>query len=627
MKVKPEWDKEFINRLRPVEDEMHWLYNELYNDDHAYDYFLTMLWNSYQARSKDLRAWDRKRIKAGDWYKSSKMLGMCLYTDCFAGTIKGVQKHLDYIQECGVNYLHLMPLLESPKGRSDGGYAVSDFRKVEPELGTMEDLAKLNRACHKRGISVCLDFVMNHTSEDHIWAKRAKAGEKEYQDRYFFFDDWTIPRAFEETVPQVFPTTAPGNFTWCPEANKVVMTTFYPYQWDLNYRNPTAFNDMCENMLYLCNQGVDIIRLDAVPYIWKTLGTNCRNLPQVHTLVRIMHIASQIAAPGTLLLGEVVMEPDKVVPYFGTIEKPECHMLYNVTTMASTWNTVATRDVRLLQRQMNVVCGLPKQYMFLNYLRCHDDIGWGLDYDYLARFGIEQVAHKKYLNSFLTGNYWGSDSRGELYNDDPRLGDARLCGTTASLCGTEAAVYEKNDFKLKASIDLDVMLHAFLLTQSGIPVLYSGDEVGKLNDYSYHQDPLKKDDSRYLHRGKFDWNLAEMRKDPSTRQGMLFERLMKLIAIRKEHPLFDASADTWVLQTNNDCVLGLGRYYEGEKLLALFNFSENDQTAWINEGETYTDLISGETMDAKAVALGPHSFRWLYLNYNDPKFSGEKEEA
>ena len=204
---------------------------------------------------------------------------------------------------------------------------------------------------------------MNHTSEDHIWAKRAKAGEKEYQDRYFFFDDWTIPRAFEETVPQVFPTTAPGNFTWCPEANKVVMTTFYPYQWDLNYRNPIVlneFNDMCENMLYLCNQGVDIIRLDAVPYIWKTLGTNCRNLPQVHTLVRIMHIASQIAAPGTLLLGEVVMEPDKVVPYFGTIEKPECHMLYNVTTMASTWNTVATRDVRLLQRQMNVVCGLPK---------------------------------------------------------------------------------------------------------------------------------------------------------------------------------------------------------------------------------------------------------------------------
>lgn len=615
MKTRPEWDKEFTRRLAAAYEEMHWLYNELYHDEHAFDYFLTMLYRCYSERPKKLQRWDQKRIKAGDWYKKGSMLGMVLYTDCFAGTISGVEKHLDYIEECHVNYLHLMPLLETPKGRSDGGYAVSDFRKVEPELGTMKDLAHLSDSCHKHDISVCLDFVMNHTSEDHEWAKRAKAGEKEYQDRYFFFDDWTIPNEFEKTVPQVFPTTAPGNFSWCPEANKVVMTTFYPYQWDLNYRNPTVFNDMCENMLYLCNQGVDIVRLDAVPYIWKTLGTTCRNLPQVHTLVRIMHMAADIAAPGTLLLGEVVMEPDKVVPYFGTVEKPECQMLYNVTTMASTWNTVATRDVRLLRRQMETVCALPKQYTFLNYLRCHDDIGWGLDYDYLAQFGIEQAAHKKYLNSFLTGNYWGSDSRGELYNDDPRLKDARLCGTTASLCGTEAAVYEKNDFKLHASIDLDVMLHAFLLTQSGIPVLYSGDEIGQLNDYSYHEDPLKKDDSRYLHRGKFDWNLAAMRKDPSTRQGMLFERLMQLIELRQSHQVFDAHADTWVLEPYNDSILALGRYYEGEKLLALFNFSENDQTAWLNEPEVYTDLLTGEETRAEAVAMKPHEFRWLLKTY------------
>ncbi len=617
MKTRPEWDKEFTKRLAVSYEEMQWLYNELYHDEHAFDYFLTMLYRCYSERPKKLQKWDQKRTKAGDWYKQGSMLGMVLYTDCFAGTISGVEKHLDYIRECHVNYLHLMPLLETPKGRSDGGYAVSDFRKVEPELGTMKDLAHLSDSCHKHDISVCLDFVMNHTSEDHEWAKRAKAGEKEYQDRYFFFDDWTIPNEFEKTVPQVFPTTAPGNFSWCPEANKVVMTTFYPYQWDLNYRNPTVFNDMCENMLYLCNQGVDIVRLDAVPYIWKTLGTTCRNLPQVHTLVRIMHMAADIAAPGTLLLGEVVMEPDKVVPYFGTAEKPECQMLYNVTTMASTWNTVATRDVRLLRRQMETVCALPKQDTFLNYLRCHDDIGWGLDYDYLAQFGIEQAAHKKYLNAFLTGKYWGSDSRGELYNDDPRLKDARLCGTTASLCGTEAAVYEKNDFKLRASIDLDVMLHAFLLTQSGIPVLYSGDEIGQLNDYSYHEDPLKKDDSRYLHRGKFDWDLAAMRKDPATRQGMLFQRLMKLIELRQSHIVFDAHADTWVLEPYNDSILALGRYCKGEKLLALFNFSENDQTAWLNESETYTDLLTGEETDAKAVVMKPHEFRWLLKTYSE----------
>ncbi|MBQ4148794.1 MAG: alpha-amylase family protein [Clostridium sp.] len=597
-------------------DEMKWLYSELYhNDEQAFDYFCSMLHEYYQARSEELKAWDKKREHNADWYAGNGMLGMLMYVDCFAGTLSGVREHLDYIRECGVNYLHLMPLLESPKGRSDGGYAVSDFRKVEPALGTMEDLAALSAECHDKEMAVCLDFVMNHTSEDHEWAKRARAGEKEYQDRYFFYDNWDIPNEFEKTVPEVFPQTAPGNFTWCEEAQKVVMTTFYPYQWDLNYANPVVFNDMTANMLNLCNHGVDIIRLDAVPYIWKTLGTRCRNLPEVHTLVRIMRMASEIVCPGTLLLGEVVMEPSKVVPYFGSVEKPECHMLYNVTTMASTWHTVATRDVRLLRHQLETVFALPKEYTFLNYLRCHDDIGWGLDYDFLKQFGMEEVPHKKYLNDFLTGHYWGSDSRGELYNDDPRLGDARLCGTTASLCGVEAAEYERNEWKLDHAIDLDIMLHAFLLTQTGIPVLYSGDEIGQLNDYTYHEDPLKSADSRYLHRGKFLWDEAKKRRSTKSRQGRIFKALRKLEKIRDKYPVFRAGADTWIVEPWNDHILGIGRYFEGEKLIALFNFSETDQIAWINESEEYKDLLTGKKREAKAVELPGHGFAWLYTKF------------
>ena len=350
------WEPEFSERLAKHYDELKWLYAELYhNDQQAFEYFCDMLYEYYSQRSPILKEWDQAREKVPEWYKGNEMLGMLMYTNCFAGTLKGVKDHLDYLKECGLNYLHLMPLLESPAGRSDGGYAVADFRKVQPELGTMEDLAALGNECHSQGMCLCLDFVMNHTSEDHEWAKRARAGEKEYQDRYFFYDDWTIPNEFEKTVPQVFPQTAPGNFSWCEEAGKVVMTTFYPYQWDLNYANPVVFNDMTADMLNLCNHGVDIIRLDATPYIWKELGTDCRNLPQVHTLVRLMRMASEVVCPGTLLLGEVVMEPSKVVPYFGTIEKPECHMLYNVTTMASTWHTVATHDVRLLRHQMEAV--------------------------------------------------------------------------------------------------------------------------------------------------------------------------------------------------------------------------------------------------------------------------------
>ncbi|MBE5996529.1 MAG: amylosucrase [Lachnospiraceae bacterium] len=614
--MNKEFDPVFSKRLEPYYDEVKWLYGELYpNDEQAFSYFLTMLHKAFRERKKSLREWDEARGLDSEWYAGNEMLGMVMYTQCFAGDLKGVKKHLDYVEECGANYVHLMPLLESPEGRSDGGYAVSDFRKVQPELGTMEDLADLSEECHRRGISVCLDFVMNHTSEDHEWAKRARAGEKEYQDRFFFFDSWDIPKQFEKTVPQVFPTTAPGNFTYCEEAGKVVMTTFYPYQWDLNYRNPVVFNDMTADMLYLCNNGIDIIRLDATPYIWKTLGTNCRNLPQVHTMVRIMRIATEIVCPGTLLLGEIVMEPSKVVPYFGSVEKPECHLLYNVTTMASTWHTVATKDVRLLKHQLGTVFALPKEYIFLNYLRCHDDIGWGLDYPFLEQFGMKEVPHKKYLNDYLKGAWPGTMSRGELYNDDPTLGDARLCGTTASLCGIEAAEETGDPEKIEKAIRLDIMLHAFLFTQSGIPVLYSGDEIGQLNDNAYHDDPLKADDSRYIHRGNLDWDDVAKRNDPTTRQGQLYTAIRKMADLRTRYGVFESKADAWVVETWNDHVLGIGRYYQGEKMIALFNFGENEETAWIREVEDYRDMLTGEERPAKEVVLPGYGFVWLITSF------------
>ena len=615
---KSAWRQPFRGRFERHEEELRRLFMQLYHDDEqAWDYFGGMLFRAWQERPAALRKIDKQREADPSWYKGHELVGMLMYVSAFAGTLDGVRKKLDYIQDCGVNYLHLIPLLESPAGRSDGGYAVSDFRRVEPELGTMEDLAVLAGDCHKRGIAVCLDFVMNHTSEDHAWARRARAGEKEFQDRYFFYDDWTVPDRFEETVPQVFPTTAPSNFTWCEQAHKVVMTTFYPYQWDLNYENPVVFNDMTENMLYLCNQGVDIIRLDAVPYIWKELGTSCRNLPQVHTLVRMMRMVCEIVCPGTLLLGEVVMEPSKVVPYFGTVEKPECHLLYNVTTMASTWHTVATKDVRLLRHQLGQVFALPKEYGFLNYLRCHDDIGWGLDYPFLTQFGQSEVAHKKFLNDYLTGKWAGSPARGELYNDDPRLGDARLCGTTASLCGVEAARYERDAGKLDWALRSDVMLHAYMFTLSGIPVLYSGDEIAQENDYTYHDDPLKAADSRFLHRGALDWAAAERRGDPETPEGRVFQALRQLERLRAEHRVFDGMADTWIVNTGDDSVLGIGRYFRGEKLVALFNFAEREHTVRIDELGDYCDLLTGAAVNKQAVTLPAGGFVWLQCDFGE----------
>lgn len=600
----------FQERLNRHHDELRWLYMELYGNDAMFAELCEQMYEYYQARKQKLHNRDEKRVNEPDWFKKKDMLGMMLYIDNFAGNLKGVQEKLGYLKECKVNCVHLMPFLDSPEGRSDGGYAVADFRKVKPELGTMEDLAALTDACHAKDMNVCMDFVMNHTSEDHEWAKRARRGEGEYMSRYFFYDNDEIPKKYEETVPQVFPTTAPGNFTYLPDLNHYVLTTFYPYQWDLNYKNPRVFNEMMYNFLFLANQGIDVIRIDAVPYIWKELGTKSRNLPQVHTIVRMMRMIGEIVCPSVILLGEVVMEPEKVVPYFGTVEKPECHMLYNVTTMATTWHTVATQDTRLLKKQMDIVNSLPKEYVFLNYLRCHDDIGWGLDFETLKNYGMEEIAHKRFLNDFFTGKVKESVSRGELYNDDPVTMDARFCGTTASMCGIESALLEDNAEKLEEAVRMDVMLHAYMLVQSGIPMLYSGDEIAQLNDNHYKENPQKAEDSRYIHRGAFLWENAEKRKEKYSVEEIVFDSLAKLETIRRKETVFDTKADVYTYDVKDDKILAILREDEKTRFIALFNFGNEPRTAWMQEEGEFENLFTGKKMELKDVEMAAHGFVW-----------------
>ena len=606
----------FVWRLNRRLDELRWLYMELYDNSSMFAELCDNLKRFYDERSASLKARDADREREPDWYKGGDLMGMMFYIDNFAGNINGVREKLDYIQKAQVNYIHLMPFLDTVPGRSDGGYAVADFRKVRPDLGTMDDLEQLTAACHDKGINVCMDFVMNHTSEDHEWARRARAGEGEYMSRYFFFADPSIPAAYEKTVPQVFPTTAPGNFTWLPDCGHYVMTTFYPYQWDLNYANPRVFNEMMYNFLFLANKGMDIIRIDAVPYIWKEIGTTCRNLPKVHTIVRLMRLISEIVCPSVLLLGEVVMEPEKVVPYFGTVEKPECHLLYNVTTMATTWHTVATRDTRLLRRQLDIVNGLPKEYVFLNYLRCHDDIGWGLDYPTLKEWGMNERDHKKYLNDYFQGYAGDSHSRGELYNADPVTGDARFCATTASMCGIEKAGFEGNMDDMDKAIRFDLTLHAMMFMQSGIPVLYSGDEIGQVNDYSYKDDPNKAADSRYIHRGRMIWENAAKADDPSTVEGRIFSGLGKLETIRRTEKAFVSRADTWTIDLGDNNLLGMGRWYYGSAVVGVFNFSEWEKDVSLaslgaQPSDRLVNLMTGEPVEGGSIHIPAYGFFYL----------------
>lgn len=606
-------ESDFEKRLKKHHDELKWLYMELYGNDDMFFELCSRMQQFYEERSNALKTRDREKETDPEWFRKKEMLGMMLYIDNFEGTIRGVEKKLDYIQDCNVNCIHLMPFLDVTKGKSDGGYAVKDFRKVREDLGTMEDLETLTKKCHEKGMNVCMDFVMNHTSEDHEWAVKARKGEGEYMSRYFFFDNPVIPERYEQTVPQVFPTTAPGNFTYLPELDHYVMTTFYPYQWDLNYGNPRVFNEMMYNFLYFANIGMDIIRIDAVPYIWKEMGTPCRNLKQVHTIVRMMRMIGEIVCPATILLGEVVMEPEKVAPYFGTVEKPECHMLYNVTTMATIWHSLAAQDTSLLKKQLDTVCALPGEYTFLNYLRCHDDIGWGLDFDFLKGQGMEEIPHKRYLNDYYTGKFPGSVSRGELYNDDPVTQDARFCGTTASMCGIESAGFEQDEEKMEAAIRLDIMLHAYMLMQSGIPMLYSGDEIGQVNDYTYKEDPDKCADSRYIHRGVFRWDFAKKRKNKGTVEGQIFQSLDYLEKLRKQEKVFDADAKVYTYETWQQGIICVVREKAGTKMIGVFNFEKEPRTVSVYPEESGKDMISGSAVEMDQILVGGHDFRWVKL--------------
>ena len=375
----------------------------LYNDHDAFDALVASMAAAYADRPADLKRLDKTREQDPGWYKRGDMFGMTMYTDLFAGDLKKLADKIPYLKEQKLTYLHLMPLLDMPHPNNDGGYAVQDFDTVDPKLGTNEDLAALAKKLRRAGISLCIDFVMNHTASTHRWAKAAEAGDPEYQDYYFCYPDRTIPDRYDRDVPQVFPNTAPGNFTWNEKMNKWVMTQFYPFQWDLNYRNPKVLVAMMGSVMRLANLGVEVFRIDAVPYIWKQLGTNCRNLPQVHTIVRMLRIILECVCPAVVLKGEVVMAPKELAAYFGTPEAPECHMLYNVSIMVNLWGALTSRDVRLLKNQIDKLNSLPENCWFVNYLRCHDDIGWGLDEDVERYLDIDPLKHKEFLYHFYEG--------------------------------------------------------------------------------------------------------------------------------------------------------------------------------------------------------------------------------
>ncbi|MGE5373784.1 MAG: amylosucrase [Bacteroidota bacterium] len=576
----PQGWQEFIARLHRNFPALFRLYLSIYAD--RYDFFfhledlLLSLARSWFARPRDLRVLDQAREADPLWFQSNRMLGGVCYVDLFAGDLEGIKSKIPYFQELGLTYLHLMPLFKAPEGENDGGYAVSSYREVHPPLGTMDQLASLARELRAAGISLVVDLVFNHTSDEHLWAEQAKLGDEDYQDFYRIFGDREMPDAYERNLREIFPEEHAGAFTFFPNLFKAggwVWTTFHSYQWDLNYANPAVFNRMAEEMLYLANQGVEVIRLDAVAFIWKQMGTSCENLPEAHRLIQGFNAVARIAAPAMLFKSEAIVHPDEVVKY---IDPAECQLSYNPLLMALLWNSLATRKVRLLSQALEKRFRIHPATAWVNYVRVHDDIGWTFSDEDAATLGVNGYDHRRFLNEFYRGRFEGSFARGLPFQENPRTGDCRISGTCASLAGLEKALKEEGPAEVELAIRRILLIHGVILTAGGIPLLYLGDEIGTPNDYSYLDDPAHQRDSRWVHRPRADWEKYARRNDPATVEGQIYQGLKKLIGLRKEHDAF-SGGELEIIQSRNDHVLGFLRVHKEHHAFIFANFSETKQ--------------------------------------------------
>jgi len=547
----------------------------------AFEALLKTVIAAYQNRPASLL--ERDTQKTADWFLSEQIVGMSLYVDRFCGNLKTLPSKLSYFEQLGVNFLHLMPLFESPEKESDGGYAVSNFRKVDERFGTLEELIAVQQQMQKKGMYLMLDIVLNHTSHLHEWAMKAKAGNAFYKDFFYTFTDRTLPDQFDATMPEIFPESAPGNFTYNTDLKAWVMTVFHQYQWDLNYSNPNVLVAMLDTIFFYANIGVDVLRIDAPAFIWKQLGTTCQNLPQAHTLLRLIKHCVQMAAPGMALLGEAIVAPDAIMKYFGegTFTARECDVAYNATHMALQWDALATGDTRVMLQAQPILLQKPKGTTWLTYTRCHDDIGLGYDDTMIAAVGFNPYEHRKFLKNWYSGMHPNTYAKGALFSVNPKTQDARISGTLASLCGLENALLNQQEAAIQLAIQRIVVMQAHSLFLGGIPMLFYGDEVGYTNDYSYLHDAGKSYDNRWMHRPVIDWKKNDRRNKQGTIEQQLFTALQQLITLRKQYKAFADYSNLIWLTPHNKHIAGFVRQHQSQTLFCFFNFSSyTTQLTW-----------------------------------------------
>jgi amylosucrase len=590
-------------------------------------HLVAVLSEQYAQRAPHLKAKDLEREKNHDWFMQQKLVGMALYCEGFAGNLANMKDRLGYFQELGINLVHILPICDCPEQANDGGYAVRDFRKIDPRYGSMEDLEQLITAMQQCEMLLTLDVVVNHTSDEHAWALQAKNGDQHYQDYYYMYPDRTVPDMFEASMPEVFPEHAPGSFTYNPETGKWVMTVFNNYQWDLNYSNPAVLIEMVDIILFWANKGVDILRLDAVAFLWKKIGSTSQNEREAHLILQLLKDCCQVTAPGVIFIAEAIVAPLEIIKYFGedAVNAKECEIAYNATFMALLWDAVATKNTVLLT---NGVKDLPEKLdraTWLNYVRCHDDIGLGFSDQAIIASGFDPVSHRRFLVDYYTGQYPDSNARGFAFGVNRKTGDARISGALASLAGLETALANDDQPAVDNAILTIVLLHNLIMSFGGIPLIYYGDSVGTLNNDGYLQDSSKMHDNRWVHRPTLDWDMMALRNEPGTVQQRLFSQVKQMIAIRKEISAFADLNNRDLIDMINPHLFAFHRHVQtgmNPSVVVIANFDVHPQRAALHlfkqkglhkAGGTLVDLCSGQTVQVEddAIILPKLTAYWL----------------
>ena len=581
---------------------------------------LRKAWND---RPDDLKWLDMKRDLEPDWFQRPDMIGYVFYIDKFAGDLNDILGKLDYLESLGVTYVHLMPCLEPRPGDSDGGYSVMDYRAINPAYGTMTDFEKVASALRARGMSLCIDLVLNHTAREHAWAEAARQGDAEKQNYYLVFDDRKLPDAYEKTLVEVFPDTAPGSFTFDNTMQKWVWTSFNTHQWDLNWANPDVFLEIAGIMLFLANRGVDVLRLDAVAFMWKRMGTRCQSEPEVHMILQALRAVCRIACPAVIHLEEAIVGPQEMLPYLGRgrHDGKEGNLAYHNSLMVQFWSALAARDTALMTHVLKT--HFPETLTnatYATYIRCHDDIGWAITDEDAQAIGATGPGHRNFLSDFYEGVFPGSFARGALFGVNEETGDKRMSGSFASLAGLERALDDGDKTGIARAIDRILMGHALIAGFGGIPLIYMGDELGLLNDRSYLDHPDLAHDSRWIHRPEMDWALAEAAQagDTSTPGGQVFAGVRHIMERRRNTPELHAGHALHIIDPPTRGVFACLHAAPTGALLCLFNFTENWTAVpgeWaLSHGVTqFHDALSDQlvVLSDGNVALPPYGRIWL----------------